>query len=55
MEEEQEEIGPLRVWLRGQDYPGLAMTRSFGDGVAAAVGVFDVPEVVAYGLRPDDR
>lgn len=25
-------IGPLRVWLKKEDLPGLAMTRSLGDG-----------------------
>jgi serine/threonine protein phosphatase PrpC len=29
----------LRVWLKTDDIPGLAMTRSFGDEVAARVGV----------------
>jgi serine/threonine protein phosphatase PrpC len=24
-------LGPLRVWLKSEDIPGLAMTRSFGD------------------------
>jgi hypothetical protein len=27
-------IGPLRVWLKNENYPGLAMTRSMGDAVA---------------------
>lgn len=24
-------VGPERVWLKNEDIPGLAMTRSFGD------------------------
>ena len=36
-------IGPLRVWLKNEDIPGLAMTRSFGDEVAARVGVVAEP------------
>ena len=36
-------IGPLRVWLKEQDIPGLAMTRSFGDEVASRVGVTAEP------------
>jgi serine/threonine protein phosphatase PrpC len=32
-------VGPLRVWLKDSTGPGLAMTRSFGDLVAASVGV----------------
>lgn len=36
-------IGPLRVWLKNEDIPGLAMTRSFGDEVASRVGVIAEP------------
>ena len=36
-------IGPLRVWLKKEDIPGLAMTRSFGDQVASTVGVTAEP------------
>ena len=24
-------IGPMRVWVNGTNYPGLAMSRSIGD------------------------
>jgi hypothetical protein len=27
-------VGPERVWLKDEDLPGLAMSRSFGDLVA---------------------
>ena len=30
-------IGPFRVWLKNEDLPGLAMSRSFGDFVAKSV------------------
>ena len=40
-----EDIGPPRVWLATQDVPGLAMSRSFGDLIAASVGVIARPEV----------
>ena len=30
-------FGPERVWLKDQDLPGLAMSRSFGDVVACTV------------------
>ena len=32
-------LGPYRVWLLDEDIPGLAMSRSIGDLVAASVGV----------------
>ena len=36
-------LGPSRVWLKGEDLPGLAMSRSFGDKVAASCGVICEP------------
>jgi hypothetical protein len=50
-----EPLGPPRVWLRDLNVPGLCMTRSFGDAVAATVGVIDSPDVVTYPLKPEDR
>ena len=41
--ENKNPIGPLRVWLKNDDIPGLAMTRSFGDEVASRVGVTAEP------------
>lgn len=38
-------IGPPRVWLADEDLPGLAMSRSFGDRLAASVGVVAVPGI----------
>ena len=32
-------VGPDRVWLKDEDVPGLAMSRSIGDLVAGSVGV----------------
>jgi hypothetical protein len=31
--------GPFRVWLKTQNYPGLAMSRSIGDLIAGSIGV----------------
>ena len=49
-----EPIGPARVWLAHQDVPGLAMSRSFGDGVAKSIGVHAQPEVSTVRRTPDD-
>ena len=46
-DQEQNPIGPLRVWLKNEDIPGLAMTRSFGDEVASRVGVTCEPGKLA--------
>lgn len=32
-------IGPHRVWVKNEIFPGLAMSRSIGDFVASSVGV----------------
>jgi serine/threonine protein phosphatase PrpC len=48
-------IGPPRVWLKQQDYPGLAMSRSFGDRVAHSVGVSEEPEIKEYKFRKEDK
>ena len=43
--EEVDESGdPPRVWAQTLDRPGCAFTRSIGDGVAEALGVFAEPE-----------
>jgi serine/threonine protein phosphatase PrpC len=48
-------IGPHRVWLRDQDIPGLGMSRSFGDAVAASVGVTAEPEIQIFPIKSDDK
>lgn len=50
-----EPIGPLRVWLKDQQYPGLAMSRSLGDQVAHSVGVISIPEIQQFILEEDDK
>lgn len=47
--------GPYRVWLLGQDGPGLAMSRSIGDGYAKQAGVIADPDFKAVVLTPEDR
>ena len=49
------QIGPMRVWLKSEDIPGLAMTRSFGDAIAARVGVNAVPEIQEFTLETNDK
>ena len=48
-------VGPSRVWLKNQDLPGLAMSRSLGDAVAASVGVIPDPEILEFLLTPEDK
>jgi serine/threonine protein phosphatase PrpC len=35
--------GPFRVWVKNENFPGLAMSRSIGDFVAGSVGVICEP------------
>lgn len=49
------DLGPARVWLLHQDVPGLAMSRSFGDMVAASVGVIAEPEVWTREIVEEDK
>ena len=48
-------VGPERVWLKHEDIPGLAMSRSFGDQVAARVGVNAVPEITECHMSSSDK
>eukprot|EP01083_Nonionella_stella_P098310 276440_1 len=50
-----EYIGPHRVWLKHQEMPGLAMSRSFGDDVATSVGVHSEPEIITTKREKTDR
>ena len=45
-DENNQFIGPSRVWLKDEDIPGLAMTRSFGDKIANIVGVTCEPGIL---------
>ena len=45
----------MRVWLKNENIPGLAMSRAFGDAVAAKAGVTSIPEIREYPVSEDDR
>ncbi|CAD8141030.1 unnamed protein product [Paramecium pentaurelia] len=47
-------LGPARVWLKAEDIPGLAMSRSFGDKVAASCGVICEPEILTHKIQEGD-
>ena len=48
-------MGPMRVWLKDDPLPGLAMSRSFGDRIATFAGVNAIPEVKRLELTPNDK
>ena len=56
IEKNNEEIGPYRVWDKTQDKgPGLAMSRSIGDGQAKTLGVLAEPDIFEYTLNEGDK
>ena len=44
-------VGPYRVWAKGEDYPGLAMSRSIGDLKGKSVGIIPNPGILEYDLN----
>lgn len=54
-EADGEIVGPSRVWLKNENLPGLAMSRSLGDKIASQVGVVCEPEVYEMILGKDDK
>ncbi|CAD8174720.1 unnamed protein product [Paramecium octaurelia] len=49
------QVGPLRVWLKTLNAPGLAMTRAMGDRLGAQAGVIATPEITEYELTNEDK
>lgn len=43
-------MGPYRVWFKDAEYPGLAMSRSIGDGYAHKIGVIDESEIFEFNI-----
>lgn len=48
MKSKGQESGPLRVYKKGTQFPGICMTRSIGDTVARDVGVISEPSINHY-------
>lgn len=43
-------IGPVRVWRKYEQMPGLMMSRSFGDGKGHSCGVISTPEIRNFSI-----
>ena len=54
-DEDDNFVGPLRVYMKERDIPGLAMTRSFGDYYASTAGTISEPEITEHILKPEDK
>lgn len=48
-----QKLGPPRVWVLNQTYPGLAMSRSLGDVLAKKAGVIAEPEISCFTYDPE--
>ena len=53
--ERGEDLGPLRVWMKDIQMPGLAMTRSFGDKAGRKAGTNGDPELVTHTIGDADK
>ena len=50
-----EGVGPYRVWKKGTNYPGLAMSRSIGDFKGKEIGVIPDPGILEYDLNKSTK
>lgn len=48
-------FGPMRVWKKTDNVPGLAMSRSFGDKIAEEIGVISTPEIMKGRIEKNDK
>ena len=55
MDENDKGVGPFRVFIKGQEDPGLAMSRSIGDVEAKTVGVIPNPQIIEYEINPKSK
>jgi len=55
LDDNDQEGGPYRVWVYGEDYPGLAMSRSIGDLDAKKIGVIPNPQIVEYTIDSNSK
>ena len=45
------DIGPYRVYVQGEKFPGLAMSRSIGDLNSKSIGIIVDPGISEYDLN----
>lgn len=53
--QEGEASGPMRIYFKKGNIPGLAMSRSFGDQIASRIGLICEPEVQEYIPKKEDK
>ena len=55
MEENEFEIGPFRIWKKGEKYPGINISRSIGDFIATNLGVISTPNIIEKYLDKETQ
>jgi len=48
--EKDKPAGPFRVWNKGCNYPGIAVSRSLGDKIAELIGVIADPDILEFNI-----
>lgn len=43
------------MWVKNENIPGLAMSRSMGDLMASSVGVIQIPEIMEFTITKEDK
>ena len=55
MEECDDKIGPFRIWKKGENYPGIDISRSIGDSIATELGVISTPDFIEKSLDKETK
>ena len=55
LDENGKEEGPFRVYQKGKEYPGLAMSRSIGDIDSKKIGIIPNPEIIEYNISEETK
>ena len=54
-EEDGEKSGPFRIWKKGEEYPGIAMSRSIGDFITTTLGIMPVSKFIEEKIDSDTK
>ena len=55
VEENDKEDAFYRVYMKGKDFPGLAMSRSIGDIDSKKIGIIPNPEFIEYNISEETK
>jgi serine/threonine protein phosphatase PrpC len=53
LKENGESTGPFRVWLKNENLPGIAISRSLGDFVVKNLGVICEPDIIEIDISKE--